>query len=105
MSWSADIADAIIALDTAVREFDESLSTWDRKYNPKWQDLKETIEALQATAIGDEGQHFDSLEEARQSRAPRCWGTNSAYTNYVLGTVEFYKPTCGNTDIHSAHVI
>lgn len=102
MSWSADIADAIIALDTAVKAFEEIYP--DIAQAPAFSHLVARITDMQETAIGDEGQHFDSLEEARQFRAPRCRGTNSRVPNYS-GKEEFYAPTCGSTEPHDPHII
>lgn len=102
MSWSADIADAIIALDNAVKAFEAVHPDIARM--PAFAHLVARITDMQETSLG-EGQHFDSLEEARQFRAPRCWGTNSRVPNYMTKAVEYYKPTCGNIAPHDPHVI
>lgn len=104
MSWSADIADAIIALDTALKNFERAFPDRNMQKLREWHALKNAITNMQEAAIGDEGQHFDSLEEARQFRAPRCWGTNSRVQNYS-GKEEFHVPTCGSTKPHDPHFI
>lgn len=68
MSLSADIADAIIAVDTALARFEQAnaIAANSRAYR----ELKDAIETLQETSLGD-GMHFASLEEARAFRNPR----------------------------------
>lgn len=109
MSWGADIADAIIAVDEAIAKFEETIRHSGDQHvldTVAYVAMRQLIEGLQATAIGDEGQRFDSLEEARQFRAPRCWGTNSVVPNYTSQkVVEYYDATCGNTAPHDSHVI
>lgn len=104
MSESADIADAIIALDTALKNFERAFPDRNMQKLSEWHALKDAIEVMQETSLG-EGQHFESLEEARQFRAPRCWGTNSKFRNYKTGQDEFHTPTCGNTEPHDFHII
>lgn len=72
MSLTADTADAIIAVDTAMAIFLREFGHIVAKY-PEWTDLKEAIEGLQETACG-EGMHFEDADEARRFRDVRDHG-------------------------------
>lgn len=81
MSLTADIADAIIAVDRALTRFEQAnaIATNAQTYKR----LKTTIENLQAVACGD-GMHFDSLEDARRFRDV----TDHKFMSLVFGTDE-----------------
>lgn len=64
MSQSANIADAIIALDKAIVAFHRTL-TMQQKISPEYQELRNKMETLSEEATVN---HFDSIEEARHFR-------------------------------------
>ena len=68
MSLSADIADAIIAVDKATSVFEDVIDR-DVRESDEWLILKAKIEDLMEASLG-EGMHFSSLEEARAFRQP-----------------------------------
>lgn len=73
MSLTADIADAIIALDKKLAHYELALrrvsfETGDDLSTPledmaEWVELKDAIETMQHVALG-EGMHFDEVEDA-----------------------------------------
>lgn len=71
MSLSADIADAIIALDQKLARYELAITRARLEVpevepvlaSKEWEDVKERILDLMYTALG-EGMHFDTLEEA-----------------------------------------